>query len=211
MAVPDDQASGFPPVCTGSDLVLILGSFPGRSSLEKREYYGHRTNGFWPIMGQLLGFDPRISYPERLERLKINRVALWDVLTSCSRSGSLDSSIERDSMVVNDFKDFFETLLTEIMDTFNVPYVWITLIEDSEATKVILKSSDGSPLIKERVNIISEEQFNDLLDDYNASSGKSYTLSISLGAVKFPHHEKQEIEDLLIEVESRLQSKEQNY
>jgi TDG/mug DNA glycosylase family protein len=108
MAAPDDQARGFPPVCTGSDLVLILGSFPGRSSLEKREYYGHHTNGFWPIMGQLLGFDPRISYPERLERLKINRVALWDVLTSCSRNGSLDSSIERDSMVVNDFEDFFE-------------------------------------------------------------------------------------------------------
>ncbi len=108
MAGSDNQASGFPPVCTGSDLVLILGSFPGRSSLQKKEYYGHRTNGFWPIMGRLLGFDPRISYPERVEQLKLNRVALWDVLISCSRSGSLDSSIERGSMVVNDFEGFFE-------------------------------------------------------------------------------------------------------
>ena len=105
---PSEQAQGFPPVSTGADLVLILGSFPGRSSLEKREYYGHKYNGFWPIMGKLLGFDPQIGYQERVKHLSNNRIALWDVLTTCSRDGSLDSSIERDTMVINDFEDFFE-------------------------------------------------------------------------------------------------------
>ena len=108
MSAANDQAMGFPPVSTGADLVVILGSFPGQSSLDKNEYYGHRNNGFWPIMGKLLGFDPQIGYRQRLEWLKQNRIALWDVLTSCSRDGSLDASIQRDSMVLNDFEDFFE-------------------------------------------------------------------------------------------------------
>lgn len=71
--------------------------------------------------------------------------------------------VESRILSVLNFKDFFETLLTEIMDTFNMPYVWITLIEDCEATKVILKSSDGSAMIQERVNIISERVFNGLV------------------------------------------------
>ena len=45
------------------------------------------------------------------------------------------------------------------MDTFNVPYVWITLIEDCEATKVILKSSNKSSIVQERVNILTEARF----------------------------------------------------
>ncbi len=88
--------------------MLILGSFPGAASLREKQYYAHPRNGFWRIMGELLGFDPAVSYPEKIAALKRNRVALWDVLTSCSREGSLDSAISRQSMVVNDFESFFE-------------------------------------------------------------------------------------------------------
>ena len=59
-------------------------------------------------MGDLLDFDPLLSYPERVSILNRYRVALWDVLTSCSRKGSLDSSILKDSMVHNDFENFFD-------------------------------------------------------------------------------------------------------
>ena len=99
---------GFPPVCTGADLVLVLGSFPGQASLQKNEYYAHPYNGFWPIMGELLGFAHTLEYEKRVGFLNRNRVALWDVLTSCSRDGSLDSSIRKDSMIINEFDDFFE-------------------------------------------------------------------------------------------------------
>jgi hypoxanthine-DNA glycosylase len=103
-----DNSLGFPPVSTGLDLVLVLGSFPGKASLQKQEYYGHPHNGFWRIMGELLKFDPQLSYPARVRVLNRNRIALWDVLTSCSRKGSLDSSIQKDSIVLNDFENFFE-------------------------------------------------------------------------------------------------------
>lgn len=102
------QPTCFPPVCTGSDLVLILGSFPGRLSLERDEYYGHPRNSFWPIMGRLLGFDAKIDYFGRIAHLKYHRIALWDALSSCSRDGSLDSSIQKSTKVVNDFDSFFE-------------------------------------------------------------------------------------------------------
>ncbi len=103
-----DDSQGFPPVFSGLDLVLVLGSFPGKASLQKQEYYGHPHNGFWRIMGELLNFDPQLSYRQRVRVLNRNRVALWDVLTSCSRKGSLDASIQKDSMVLNDFENFFE-------------------------------------------------------------------------------------------------------
>lgn len=98
----------FAPLARGSEQVLILGSFPGRESLEKQQYYAHPRNSFWPIMGRLFGFDPRLPYRQRIELLSRNRVAVWDVLTSCSRVGSLDSSIKEDSMVINDFETFIE-------------------------------------------------------------------------------------------------------
>jgi len=98
---------GFPAVAPESAAVLILGSFPGVASLEKKRYYAHPRNGFWAIMAQLLDFDPDSPYRERLEILKENRIALWDVLYRCRRSGSLDSSIEPDSVAVNDFASFF--------------------------------------------------------------------------------------------------------
>lgn len=97
----------FPPLSSPSATVLILGSFPGRLSLKKRQYYAHPRNGFWPIMGRLFGFDPLLPYSRRAELLRRNNIALWDVVSSCSRSGSLDASIDKESIRINDFVTFF--------------------------------------------------------------------------------------------------------
>lgn len=87
--------------------ILILGSIPGVKSLQEAQYYAHPRNGFWPIMAQLLGFDPARPYAERLEHLKRAGIALWDVVHRCHRPGSLDQHIAGDSVEANDFATFF--------------------------------------------------------------------------------------------------------
>ncbi|MGZ8237739.1 MAG: DNA-deoxyinosine glycosylase [Methylobacter sp.] len=99
----------FEPVADSNSEILILGSMPGRESLAAEQYYAHRRNAFWKIMSDLLGFDPDSSYETRLQELKTARIALWDVLQSCTRVGSLDSSIDAGSISVNDFRSFFRT------------------------------------------------------------------------------------------------------
>lgn len=90
----------FAPVIGENARILILGSMPGDASLEADQYYAHPRNAFWPIMGRLLGFKPDISYEQKIAKLKSSGVALWDVLFSCQREGSLDSEIRQES--VND-------------------------------------------------------------------------------------------------------------
>lgn len=45
-------------------------------------------------MGHWCGFDPLLPYEERLERLNAAGVALWDVVASGRRKGSLDQHIK---------------------------------------------------------------------------------------------------------------------
>lgn len=102
------QARSFPPLARGDARVLILGSMPGIASLRARQYYAHRQNQFWWIMGRLFGAERELPYAQRVERLLGRRVAVWDVLRHCEREGSLDSDIRPGSEVVNDFVRFLE-------------------------------------------------------------------------------------------------------
>ena len=95
-------ARSFPPIVDSSARVLVLGSMPGVASLEAVEYYAHPRNAFWPIMGKLLGFDPRMPYEPRCHQLRTAGVAVWDVLKKCNRPGSLDDDIDPASEVAND-------------------------------------------------------------------------------------------------------------
>ena len=96
----------FPPIAAPDATLLILGSMPGRASLLANQYYAHPRNAFWPIMGQLFGAGPDLPYMRRVRALKAAGVALWDVLASCTRLSSLDSDIDEDSIVPNDFVSF---------------------------------------------------------------------------------------------------------
>lgn len=97
----------FPPIENPSATVLILGSMPGKESLRAGQYYAHPRNAFWPIMGELVGAAPSLPYEARIRKLKSAGIALWDVLASCRRHGSMDADIEADSICANNFASFF--------------------------------------------------------------------------------------------------------
>jgi hypoxanthine-DNA glycosylase len=101
-------ARGFPPVIGEGARVLVLGSLPGRASLEAQQYYAQPQNAFWRIMGALIGAGPELGYRRRLARLKSSSLALWDVLAAARRDGSLDAAIVRETAIVNDFASLFE-------------------------------------------------------------------------------------------------------
>lgn len=96
---------GLPPIENPAARLLVLGSMPGAASLRSARYYGHPQNLFWVFVGRLVGADPPLPYAERVDRLVRAGVALWDVIASCEREGSLDSAI-RDARA-NDFAAFF--------------------------------------------------------------------------------------------------------
>lgn len=104
------QAESFPPLEGPSAHTLILGSMPGQASLTAVRYYAHPRNAFWPIMLAIMqghaeaSFDSAqaIDYEQRCAMLTASGYALWDVLASCKRPGSLDSRIVRASEQAND-------------------------------------------------------------------------------------------------------------
>ena len=100
------KVSSFPPIHHPSARVLILGSMPGVASLNAYQYYAHPRNRFWSIMSQLFSIPLELEYEQRCSQLIRNNIALWDVLASCQRTGSLDSNISSNSIVTNDFNTF---------------------------------------------------------------------------------------------------------
>ena len=99
--------TSLPPVVDDRTRVLVLGSMPGEMSLRMQQYYAHPRNAFWRIMNDIIGVDVQADYPRRLEALRSAGIGLWDVLSFCERSGSLDSAIARDTMEANDFEALF--------------------------------------------------------------------------------------------------------
>lgn len=105
MENPLPVITSFRPISDAHAEILILGTMPGIKSLEANQYYAHRQNAFWKIMGHILGFDPSLPYAQKTQCLIEHRIAVWDVLHSCVRPGSLDADI--DAEIVNDFAEFY--------------------------------------------------------------------------------------------------------
>jgi hypoxanthine-DNA glycosylase len=99
----------FDPVADAHTRVLILGSLPGEVSLTHQQYYAHKQNRFWKLVGEVIGQDlVAMAYEARLATLLEHRIGLWDVVAQAQRIGSLDSQIRNHAS--NDLLTLIETL-----------------------------------------------------------------------------------------------------
>ena len=97
----------FPPLINHSSKILILGSLPGEESLKQVQYYAHPRNAFWKIMFTIFNEVYHENYSIRCKLLLKNHIALWDMVHSGYREGSLDSDIK------NEIPNDIERLLNE--------------------------------------------------------------------------------------------------
>lgn len=90
------KISSFPPIINKDSEILILGSIPGIRSLEMQQYYAHPQNKFWKIICEIFNEEFTTNYQQRIEILEKHHIALWDVIDTCERKGSLDSEIRNE-------------------------------------------------------------------------------------------------------------------
>lgn len=119
--------TSFQPLVNHQTKVLILGSMPGRESLNRQEYYANKNNHFWPLMEELFEIDRTLAYEQKLNSILAQGIGLWDVLASCVREGSLDSNIRQG--IANDFEKLFQ----------NYPNIDCVLFNGSKAWEIFRK------------------------------------------------------------------------
>lgn len=95
MGIDSELLTGLPPILDAGVQTLILGSFPSPASLAAQQYYAHRQNQFWRLLGALLG-EPLagLDYAAKQRSLLAHRIGVWDVYSRCRRDGALDSAIQ---------------------------------------------------------------------------------------------------------------------
>lgn len=112
-AIPLDTAKrhllhhSFGPFCLPDSELLILGSFPSVKSRQAEFYYGHPQNRFWKILAAIYGDQVPRELAEKKDFLTRHKVALYDVIESCSIIGSSDSSIR--DVTVTDLTPLLQT------------------------------------------------------------------------------------------------------
>lgn len=97
---------GLPPILGKEPVVLILGSFPSKMSLERHLYYANPQNQFWRIMSDLLNSGSAKDGRSLPDLLKERHIAVWDVIGSRRyQQGSMDRDIV--DPLLNDIPGFF--------------------------------------------------------------------------------------------------------
>jgi hypoxanthine-DNA glycosylase len=81
------------PIVSPESEILILGTMPSPKSRADSFYYAHPQNRFWPALALVYG-EPAPQTPTEKKALVLRRrLALWDVLRSCTIIGASDASI----------------------------------------------------------------------------------------------------------------------
>ena len=95
-----------PPLYNESSRILILGSFPSVKSRESMFFYGHPQNRFWRVVSAVYQDELPQTVPEKREFLLRHHIAAWDVIKSCTITGSSDASIR--DVTANDLRQILD-------------------------------------------------------------------------------------------------------
>ncbi|MCB4743827.1 MAG: DNA-deoxyinosine glycosylase [Sulfurovum sp.] len=87
----------FDPIVFSDTRILILGSFPSIKSFKNNFYYAHPRNQFWKILETVTGY-PANNRDQKIWLLKECKFGLWDMITSCHRNNSLDTSLKDETV-----------------------------------------------------------------------------------------------------------------
>lgn len=83
---------GFQPIFDSNSKILILGSFPSVKSREQAFYYGNKQNRFWRMLSEFYNCAAD-TVEDKIRLCLSNRIALWDIVASCTIRGSMDADI----------------------------------------------------------------------------------------------------------------------
>ena len=156
----------FKPSVDNNSKVLILGSMPGVKSLTERQYYAHPQNRFWKVLGRICNEQNlhESEYKQKLTILLSNNIALWDIIKSCRREGSLDSDIQDETpndirkllkqypnikiICLNGNKSYFA--FKKYFPDIKTEYTCYKMPSTSPANAKYSSTRDGCPPIKKR-------------------------------------------------------------
>lgn len=128
----------FPALFAPDSEILMLGSIPSPKSREQGFYYGHPQNRFWKVMAQVLGEPLPATIDEKKKMLLKHKIALWDVLDSCTIVGASDTSIE--DVTPND--------ISKIVAKSRIKRILCTGATAHKLYQKYCKSATGMPAIK---------------------------------------------------------------
>lgn len=126
---------GFKPVFDDKSKVLVLGSFPSVKSRDEGFYYGNKQNRFWKILSEFYS-TPLLCIDDKIRLCLDKHIALWDIVSSCKISGSMDS----------DIKDYSLVDLSVVLDDCNITKI---LCNGQKAFELTVKAYSGNiPIVK---------------------------------------------------------------
>lgn len=160
------KKTGFAPVYDENSRVLVLGSFPSVKSRETAFYYGNKQNRFWGMICGYFGEEIPLSTAGKIEFLKRNGIALWDMVTACEIDGSADASI-RSAETAELSEIFTRTRLEKILLNGSLSYR-LFLDKYANITIPYEKMSSTSPANPR----YTKEEWWRALDEVFAASGK---------------------------------------
>ncbi|OQX62833.1 MAG: hypothetical protein B5M56_05135 [Desulfococcus sp. 4484_241] len=88
-----------------------------------------------------------------------NDVSLFERLRENEEIAKKFYEVEKRILSILSFKDLFDALMTEIKKQFNIPYIWISIIKNSEAHRLIESMADLDEELTESINIIDKSSF----------------------------------------------------